>query len=156
MKLIDEQFKACGVGQGANCCIYLTVSRDGFYCEKVSEIGKILLQRSKNGSMSAKRVPDITTPFPECQKEGVKEIPKVKLENWSIIRSYDSYKPPEAQPAVLIGMCYGHPRLPDGEKIKTSAIQEFISKNEVRTQNTVYILGEIDPQYKEYRENHKD
>lgn len=156
MQLTGEQAKGCGIGHGANCCIYLTVSGTGFCCEKITEIGKLLFQKASVGDMSARRIPDITTPFPDCQKEGVKEISKVRLENWSIIRSYDPYKPPEAQPAVLVGVCYGHPQLPDGEKIKTSAIQEFILSTEVRTQNTVYILGEIDPQYKEYRENHKD
>lgn len=43
----------CKVGQGANCCRYLTMHPEGWSCEKYSEMGKLLNYRVAIGSMHA-------------------------------------------------------------------------------------------------------
>lgn len=42
---------------------------------------------------------------------------------------------------VLVGMVFGHPRLPDGEKIRTSLLKSIdFEKGEAETCNTIYKL----------------
>lgn len=58
----------CGVGEGANCCIFLTVGADGWNCEQRSELADMLYRRAKSGTTSARRTPE--SDFPSCQQEG--------------------------------------------------------------------------------------
>ena len=69
MKLNDEDFKKCGIGQGAKCCIFLCCGVEGFECLKAGVLHELLVR--KQPTMSAKRMPDITTPFPQCQVEEI-------------------------------------------------------------------------------------
>ena len=56
-------FKKCGGGRGADCCIFLTVSgSDGFVCERFSSLRDALIFKA----MKAKRNPP--KPYPECMK----------------------------------------------------------------------------------------
>ena len=52
----------CGAGRGADCCIFLTTSPNGFECQRFSHMRNILIFKK----MSAERNP--TEPFPECMK----------------------------------------------------------------------------------------
>jgi hypothetical protein len=55
MKNIDkDRLKAiCKVGQGKDCCRYVTCGGDGFECAKNSGISNILDERVKTGTMHA-------------------------------------------------------------------------------------------------------
>lgn len=63
-----EIAKGCGMGEGANCCIFLTVGSDGFQCEQRSDLADTLYRRAKSGTSNAKRTPE--SDFPSCQQEG--------------------------------------------------------------------------------------
>lgn len=56
-------FDRCGGGRGAECCIWLTVGRDGYCCERFGPLHTMIIGRSK--TWSAKRKP--VQPFPDCQ-----------------------------------------------------------------------------------------
>ena len=51
----------CGVGQGAECCVFLTMGQGGFCCERFTGLRWTLL--FKDG-MTAKRKP--TAMYPDC------------------------------------------------------------------------------------------
>lgn len=51
----DKVKKICKVGQ-KDCCIFLTVSSDGFMCNKFNYIGSTLLNRYSKGTMRANRI----------------------------------------------------------------------------------------------------
>ena len=77
----------------------------------------------------------------------------MRLENWSVTGSADLYTPPERQTRRLQGEVYGHPTHPDGEHIRTSNIVN-VDGGTVTTLNSVYTLGEPNPEYVEWcREN---
>jgi hypothetical protein len=59
VKKIDNPEK-CGIGRGAECCIFLTIG-SGFECQRHGELRDYLMSRV----MSAKRNP--IEPFPHCQ-----------------------------------------------------------------------------------------
>ena len=53
--LTDEDAKGiCGIGQGANCCIWLCVGADGFECLYFNRPA-VLAQRFRDGQTAAKR-----------------------------------------------------------------------------------------------------
>ena len=54
--------KACGIGRGEDCCIFLTVGANGFCCERFGSLHDTLVARQPG--MSAKRMP--TDPYPYC------------------------------------------------------------------------------------------
>ena len=66
--LEDHEIGSCGLGEGVNCCIFITAGVYGFNCEKNSELRSALIQNKEQ--MSAKREPAFDTQFPECQIEG--------------------------------------------------------------------------------------
>lgn len=77
----------------------------------------------------------------------------VVMENWSICDApgADPYQPPERRAKMLQGYVHGHPDFEDGSQIMTSMIVEHDYPNRtVRTKNTVYTLGKIDPGYVDY------
>lgn len=45
----------CKIGT-TDCCIFLTVSKDGFFCEKFSSIGTLMLDRYAEGMLNATRI----------------------------------------------------------------------------------------------------
>ena len=78
----------------------------------------------------------------------------VRIENWSVVADQsDPFKAPEARPVCLHGKAYGHPNFDDGAEITTSPILGVSPENprEIRTHSRVYLLGEVDPGYVEYR-----
>ena len=62
-----ENPKDCIREGGEDCCIFLVCGADGFECAKVGSLRETILSRKEN--MNAQREPDISTPYPECQKE---------------------------------------------------------------------------------------
>lgn len=56
--------KKCGAGKGDKCCIFLTVGKDGFNCERFTELRDALIFRT----MNAKRDPK--EPYPHCMNQG--------------------------------------------------------------------------------------
>lgn len=61
MKRAD--FKRCGSGLGARCCVYLIVGREGARCARGTDLGKTIEERVAD--MVAQRRP--TALYPECQ-----------------------------------------------------------------------------------------
>jgi hypothetical protein len=59
----------------------------------------------------------------------------VRLENWQVINNSGEKK------AYLCGEVYGHPRLPDGRLVTTSAVIELHDDTAVTRSGTVYRLG---------------
>lgn len=56
------EIEGCGVGRGAECCIFLTAGPDGFCCERFGPLRFTLIFR-KSG-MAAQREP--VAPYPGC------------------------------------------------------------------------------------------
>jgi hypothetical protein len=89
------------------------------------------------------------------------EISKTRLENWSVRGSWhaeqvDLFKAPETILLCLVGKVYNHPKSDkhhDGKEIITSPIQDVHGITIVTGSGTVYILGEIDPNYKQWLED---
>ncbi len=59
-------FKKCGAGKGADCCIFLVGGSGGAECARYTSLHNTLV--IKSSTMNAKRAP--TLPFPDCQTEG--------------------------------------------------------------------------------------
>jgi hypothetical protein len=66
--LTKDQALGCGMGEGANCCIFLTASAKGFECEQRSQMADFLYRRARSGQSVARRTPE--SDFPLCQQEG--------------------------------------------------------------------------------------
>lgn len=72
---------------------------------------------------------------------------KVRIECWSAMESTnDPFVAPELKNIRLRGRVFGHPVKKDGDLVKTSYIQGVNGKL-VYTMNTVYELGEVDPEF---------
>lgn len=73
----------------------------------------------------------------------------MRIENWSVgPASMDPYKAPELQLPAIYGKVYGHPKREDGSQIKTSYIVDTDAETQtVKTKNSVYEIGEVDPEY---------
>lgn len=61
----QAEFKACGAGLGDQCCIFLTVGREGPCCERYSLLRDTIRMRAH--TMNAQREP--TALYPNCQLE---------------------------------------------------------------------------------------
>ena len=68
-RLAADEARACGIGQGAACCVFLVVDRFGFECQQRGPLRRALLARVDQ--MVAKRAPE--SEYPACQGEGVGE-----------------------------------------------------------------------------------
>lgn len=66
-----------------------------------------------------------------------------RLENWSMVQSYDPYSPPEIQLSFLQGIVYDHDRLGDGEHVRTSVLLKVdIARGKAETYSgSKYSLG---------------
>jgi len=52
-----KEKEICGLGKGEDCCIFLTLSPEGFQCEKFnSYLAMQLLYRLDKGEINAKRI----------------------------------------------------------------------------------------------------
>lgn len=72
----------------------------------------------------------------------------VRIENWSVGDHPDDWHiPPEVRPRVLRGVVYGHPRKPDGSRVRTNNIVKSVGRFVETASGTVYQLGEVDPEY---------
>lgn len=89
--------------------------------------------------------------------------PIVSLDLWyvSYSESVDAFTAPELYAQVLVGKVYGHPHPDhyDGKDVRTSEIISQGRLNEfstVETKNTIYLLGTMEPGYKEWcdKNNH--
>lgn len=73
-----------------------------------------------------------------------------RLENWSLRwagnEPDDVYKAPELRGMALQGVVYDHPDHADGTQLVTSPIMS-VSGRAVQTRNTLYELGQVDPDY---------
>ena len=70
----------------------------------------------------------------------------ITLENWGVVR----LNPFNPKKRYLNGDVYNHPskRHPDGKRITTSQIMEYVGDNTFKTKlGPVYCLGKIDPVY---------
>jgi len=79
-----------------------------------------------------------------------------RLENWSVLAPTDPYTPPENCGSMLHGEVYGHPNknLLDGDYIRTNIIIHVEGRNATTKSGTVYELGEPDPGYLKWCEEH--
>lgn len=77
------------------------------------------------------------------------------IENWSLESESDFYKAPELKRMQICGKVYNHPDANDGKTIKTSFVKSVKGKI-VHTRNSVYQLGEVDPNYKKWVEENHD
>ena len=69
----------------------------------------------------------------------------IRINNWSIVG--DTYSAPELQRLCLKGEVYGHPRIEDGEMVKTSSIKGLDGEHIISYSGTKYQLGSVDPDY---------
>ena len=74
--------------------------------------------------------------------------PEVRLENWSVTQ-LNPYYPPEAQYSHLRGDVVDHPRIGKMQGVVTSRIIG-VDGRKVETNNTIYVLGTIDPGYMDF------
>ncbi|RLI71030.1 hypothetical protein DRO91_06060 [Candidatus Heimdallarchaeota archaeon] len=83
----------------------------------------------------------------------------VKIDNWSCVPVLDDpYKAPEQRGLALRGNVYGHPlkSIYDGALARTANIKEVCGRK-IKTVNSWYKLGKIDPEYKKWlKKNYKD
>lgn len=78
--------------------------------------------------------------------ESVKK-PAVKIERWLTTVEGNPYLPPEAQEMRLYGnLPNGHPQNAERKTVLTSGVQS-VTGNVVETYNTLYILGEPNPEF---------
>ena len=76
--------------------------------------------------------------------------PVVFLDMWSLVtKKISAYTSPERAYCTLSGKAYNHPVHPHGKIITTSSLIKSQGLS-VDTMNTHYVLGSIDPAYKEY------
>jgi len=76
----------------------------------------------------------------------------IKINNWNITvypLLVNPCAPPEMIRKSLQGNVYGHPGFEDGKHIITSPIKS-VDKRKITTENTIYVLGKIDPKYRKY------
>jgi hypothetical protein len=67
------------------------------------------------------------------------------------------YDAPETQVKYLQGDVYGHSRFSNGKNICTSSLVLLdIENKRAKTQNTEYILGQIDPEYQKFLNQQKE
>ena len=72
---------------------------------------------------------------------------RIVMQNWALFSlSQNPYQAPEVMGQALGGEVYGHPRHKDGKRVITSRIIEK-GNGIVKTLNTTYILGDVDPEY---------
>lgn len=89
---------------------------------------------------------------PEVENDG--DGPR--LEQWSLIVK-DPFGAPETQRSYLNGIVYGHPLQPDGKSVTTSRVLEIDPDFRFAvTRSRKYVLGEMDPEFKEYLEDKKN
>lgn len=75
----------------------------------------------------------------------------VRIEDWAIETDDDPvYVAPQHRTRSVIGVVYGHPRKPDGERVRTSSIKDVDGRRVQTSSGTVYHLGEINARYLSY------
>lgn len=76
----------------------------------------------------------------------------IRIEQWSIKSLDDPYTPPEVQNIHIAGIVYNHPnpKFKDGDEIVTSPIKSAVGKVVTTYNGHQYILGEINPNYREW------
>jgi hypothetical protein len=79
----------------------------------------------------------------------------MRIEQWSVQYAICSaYTAPERRGMKIVGLLVDHPLRPDGTRVKTSRVVSATGRT-VRTQSgSVYELGDIDPAYRAYLDEH--
>lgn len=73
---------------------------------------------------------------------------QARLDEWAVVYGASNpFTPPEAAPICLVGRVSGHPRKPDGTRIKTSDIIGVSGKRITTRSGTVYELGNPEEGY---------
>lgn len=80
----------------------------------------------------------------------------MKIERWSMVSRARSHHAPEIGLFSLCGRVYGHPSFDEGHSIITSAIVKRKGDSIVTESNSVYELGEVDPEYEKLFPNAKE
>ncbi len=77
-----------------------------------------------------------------------------RLENWKICESpSQDFIAPEIRKRFINGNVYGHSKFNEGVPVNTSILLSIDIANRVAvTKNSVYELGEMDPEYKKWYE----
>lgn len=77
---------------------------------------------------------------------------KVRLKNWGIVEDprCTPYQAPETRQRCLHGAVYGHSKFKDGTVITTSPIYESDGIIITTASGTIYILKNVDPEYKKF------
>lgn len=74
-----------------------------------------------------------------------------RLENWAVQRTHvGQYASPHEPGAVLVGVCYDHPKHDDGTEVRTSYILSIdLAAMTAETRNREYRLGTPSFEYAE-------
>lgn len=76
----------------------------------------------------------------------------MRLENWAVVSHADAYTPPEMARKQLVGLVYGHHRIPDGEHVRTSDLAKVQGRTVTTVSGSVYELGTVNPDYRLWAE----
>ena len=80
-----------------------------------------------------------------------KKIPKlIRIYDWSVCAGTGPYTAPELQYLKLLGKVKGHPEFKTGATIKTSAIIKTDGRKVYTKSGSVYFLGRINSDYRQY------
>ena len=74
----------------------------------------------------------------------------VRLTDWEVLRSQDSWLAPEQRGLHLSGNVEGHPKFPDGAHVYTSMVASFKGRKITTESGTEYLLGDPSPEYREW------
>lgn len=78
------------------------------------------------------------------------------LENWKLIRNKNPNIPPETQKCTVIGEIYNHPKINDGQIVKTTNVKDLNEElNFVTTHDSIYELGSKHPEYENWLKTNK-
>jgi len=76
--------------------------------------------------------------------------PIVHIDDWSVIESIENpYKAPEQAYICLNGKVYDHPRHQSGKRVISTKVVKSQGRT-VETENTHYVLGDINGGYKKW------
>ncbi len=80
----------------------------------------------------------------------------VELHEWATYRANpDPFCAPELQGLTLVGTVKGHPRKPDGHRVRTSSVQTAEGRVVTTQSGTVYLLKEPHPDYRTWLAEHR-
>jgi hypothetical protein len=75
----------------------------------------------------------------------------VTLKGWCLIGKVPSLK---SGTHILVGVCWGHHRIPDGSSIRTSKVSDVSGRYVATHSGTLYYLDDPIPEYIEFLQDH--